>query len=423
MTATLVATMGTTKTLPAEPDNVIESLLHTLLETFTATRDLHKTLRIKEKRDHEAIKTLKGYPESRRNYYVDSDGMDEAGENAISLDKSAVKREFQRGYSDLGHRYAMGDVITQTELQAQIIALQGTLVTVFLYGPTSPHPISHHLTTILSASKTASINAVHSLAAQYQRMITAFPQIPRSPPSPPPYPATVPPARPRSASLSRSRPSTALVPSRHASTHTKSARPLSYPASSRDSLPAALPMPYPSTRSSTPTTSLTNPSPTSNHALFCPYALHLQTHPHQPLSPALTSSTPSCPSCARTLNLTPGRTWEVRKTDIVLEHDARGRRDSVREREIKRVFQVNNRFVVKCHRAGPEGGYSCVICARDDGCEADTVCGDVKALVRHVWMEHEARELEGEVDVVEVREEGDWWGRGSRRRSWDGGER
>jgi hypothetical protein len=91
------------------PENVTETLLKSLLETFTATRDLHKTLRVKEKRDHEAIKMLKGYPDSRHNYCVERDDMDTAGEDAIRRDEAAVKREFQRGYDNLGLRYADGD--------------------------------------------------------------------------------------------------------------------------------------------------------------------------------------------------------------------------------------------------------------------------------------------------------------------------
>jgi hypothetical protein len=61
---------------------------------------------------------------------------------------------------------------------------------------------------------------------------------------------------------------------------------------------------------------------------------------------------------------------------------------------------VQNRFVVKCHREGADGGYSCVLCATSASHE--TVCGDVNALVKHVWQDHDVRELEGEPDVVEL---------------------
>lgn len=61
---------------------------------------------------------------------------------------------------------------------------------------------------------------------------------------------------------------------------------------------------------------------------------------------------------------------------------------------------MQNRFVVKCHREGVDGGYSCVLCARSDSHE--TVCGDVKALVKHVWQDHDIEELEAEADVTEM---------------------
>jgi uncharacterized protein YqeY len=41
-----------------------------------------------------------------------------------------------------------------------------------------------------------------------------------------------------------------------------------------------------------------------------------------------------------------------------------------------------------------------VLCSNDSNIE--TVCGDVNALVRHVWMDHGANELKHEEDIVEV---------------------
>jgi hypothetical protein len=31
----------------------------------------------------------------------------------------------------------------------------------------------------------------------------------------------------------------------------------------------------------------------------------------------------------------------------------------------------------------------------------ETICGDVKALIRHVWMDHSVSELEEEKDILE----------------------
>lgn len=67
---------------------------------------------------------------------------------------------------------------------------------------------------------------------------------------------------------------------------------------------------------------------------------------------------------------------------------------------MERAFRVQNRFVVKCHRDSVDGGYSCVLCS--NGGTEETVCGDVKALIRHVWMDHGVGELQLEEDIVEV---------------------
>lgn len=124
---------------------------------------------------------------------------------------------------------------------------------------------------------------------------------------------------------------------------------------------------------------------TTLHSNFCLYALDLQRHTSQPLASSITSDpSPYCPYCKRSLHLSPGRSWEIFKDDGVRE----------------RCFHVQNRFVVKCHREGADGGYSCVLCAKSDSHE--TVCGDVKALVKHVWQDHDIAELDAEHDVVEI---------------------
>lgn len=124
------------------------------------------------------------------------------------------------------------------------------------------------------------------------------------------------------------------------------------------------------------------------HDLYCLYALDLQRHATQPLSSSITSGPePYCPHCQQTLHLSSGKAWELFKED-----------DGYR-----RCFQVTNRFIVKCHRDGPDAQYSCVLCSRS--APIDTVCGDVKALVKHIWEDHNIRELKHEEDIVEIMEQ------------------
>lgn len=34
----------------------------------------------------------------------------------------------------------------------------------------------------------------------------------------------------------------------------------------------------------------------------------------------------------------------------------------------------------------------------------ETVCGEVKALIKHIWTDHGASELEAEEDIIEIKE-------------------
>ncbi|KAF2476411.1 uncharacterized protein BDR25DRAFT_321872 [Lindgomyces ingoldianus] len=363
-----------------DPVNVVQSLVHVLLGVLDATRDLFGILKSKEKRDHEENIKPRGYPDSRRIKYVDDESA--VGHESITLNKAAVIREFDIGFQDLGTQFAIGDVITQTALQSQIITLQSVLVMTFLYGPISPQPISHHISSLLAASRAAGTASADVLSAQHWRQLSTLPPTLQSTHSPvarcavqlaPLYPIIVPPAT--------SATSTAIVKSHHENSWSDSHVPTNPTISGLMSRPKA-------TRSDTESTSFSGPtaygSQITPHTLYCLYALDLQRHPTQPVSSTINSSSPHCPYCKRDLNLSPGKSWEIFKDDEGTEH----------------CFHIKNRFVVKCHRDSVNEGYSCVICSRSGS--VDTVCGDVKALIRHVWMDHGVGEMELEEDIVEV---------------------
>lgn len=63
-----------------------------------------------------------------------------------------------------------------------------------------------------------------------------------------------------------------------------------------------------------------------------------------------------------------------------------------------RVFMVESRFLVKCHREG--GGFACVLCSRFK--DSDTTCAEIADLVDHIWRQHGVKELENEEDIAEV---------------------
>ncbi|KAF2819897.1 hypothetical protein CC86DRAFT_121970 [Ophiobolus disseminans] len=363
----------------ADPNNVVQALVYTLLDVFDATRDLYQTLKVKEKRDYELSLRSKGYPSSRRIEYVEDGSLGK--DEDLVMDKAAVTRQFEIGYQKIGAEFAVGDVLSQTDLQSQIIVLQNVLVATFLYGPTSNDSISHQLVKLNAASRTAGTSTVDILAAQLQRQQAQLPLTPRSSHSPPPrsnyshatpYPVTT---------HGTSSASTSLVRYQDAAQHRSSS-----PVNTTVLEWRGRPKPE---RTDTDTTSMTGPtsygmkSPT--HDLFCLYAMDLQRHPSQELSTSITSDpVPYCPHCKRTLHLSPGKAWEVCKNEDGYE----------------RVFQVSNRFVVKCHRGGADGQYSCVLCSQH--ASVDSVCGDVKALIKHIWEDHDIAELKHEEDITEV---------------------
>lgn len=128
-----------------------------------------------------------------------------------------------------------------------------------------------------------------------------------------------------------------------------------------------------------------NTGATGTDTLYCSYAKMLDRHRSQQLGPSISDAlTPSCPDCRRTLHLSSSKTWEVLKKDTGFE----------------RCFQISNRFVVKCHRPGADAGYACMLCSKAD--EDVTICGDVKALVKHMCEDHKTSEFKAEEDITEV---------------------
>ncbi|KAF1940493.1 hypothetical protein EJ02DRAFT_423930 [Clathrospora elynae] len=377
--------MGAPKS-SADPAHVVHALIYTLLDVFDATRDLHQTLTIKEQRDYEQSLRSKGYPASRRIEYVKDERL--GSDEDIVMDKAAVMRRFVDGVHALGAEFAEGDVLAHTALQSEIITLQRLLVKIFLYGPTSTDPISHQLAEINAVSRSVGVASVDILAALQRRQEAARPPTPRSTHAPsahsslkhaPPYPVIA---------TGTSSTSTVLMKydePRSRASHVRSASPVNTTVLEwRERLKPER------ADTDTDTTSMTGPTSShgmhsASHDLYCVYAIDLQRDATRPLSSSITSEpSPFCPDCKGSLHLSPGKAWEISKWD----------------EDCARTFQVQARFVAKCHCDGPDGQYACVIC--DKYAPAITVCGDVKALIKHLFEDHNIRELKHEEDIVEI---------------------
>jgi len=353
--------------------NVVEALVYTLYDSCDAARDLYQTLKIKEKRDYEQSLRSKGYPSSRRIEFVDDESF---GKDAnFALEKVAITQQFEVGYRKYGEQFLVGDLLSQMALQAQIIKLQSVVVDTCLYGPTSRLPISQQLAKLSLASTAASISSVDILAAQTQRQQAQLPPSPRSSHSP----------------VRRSYHTSGPIHTDSTDTRTTPSSLVKYEGQKqpRSSSPVNTTILGWRQQTDTETTSMTGSKTMSLPPdLYCPYAMDLERHPSKQLSASILQPTqsPHCPHCDNALHLSPGKAWEVRKDDGGDE----------------RLFQVSNRFVVKCHRSGADGQYSCILCTRHDDRDSVCVCGDVKALIKHIWEDHSIAELKHEEDITEV---------------------
>lgn len=82
---------------------MVQSLVYILSGVFDATRDLYRTLSLKEQREYE--QSLRSY--SRRSEYVSDERL--GSEEAIMTDKATMVRQFEIGYHAMGTEFAMGD--------------------------------------------------------------------------------------------------------------------------------------------------------------------------------------------------------------------------------------------------------------------------------------------------------------------------
>lgn len=269
-------------------------------------------------------------------------------------------------------------MVTQNQLQAQIIQLQRTLLSIhqdhMLSTYLTPSSSHSHLIRLIQTTRLARMASIHALHMQYQRMLP-----PTEPSMPDPY-RTIPGAFPlpphktphhdsatrkgRSRSGSRSR-----SPDRGYDPGRVTIQP--YPNPKLD------PKPSP------------NPGPHGNR-LFCVYARDLQQHSRLPLTDNYKPDGDNmCPFCHAHIFTRPGKAWEI-ITNGCNEDD----------RYKRRIFLVKNRFVIKCHREG--GGFACVLCARFK--DSDTTCREIGALMEHMWKDHTSEELEKDEDIFEVDE-------------------
>ncbi|KAI9684525.1 MAG: hypothetical protein M1820_010882 [Bogoriella megaspora] len=349
---------------------IVATLISTIVGTFASTHNLYERLKEKkeqQKRDqdqNDEIKKLKGEIKNLkkgggRKDDSDSDSdSDEDDRRRRRRSKDALLEYFERaprrlrneynyGFNRLGSQYAVGDVITENQLQAQVITLQQTVINVLQGALEDGRRLSRgDIERITQASHLVHDNSLDALQQQYQRML----------------PSTIKPRR-----LSLPPPRTRAI----ASALTRTSDKELVLAPRRD------------------TVSLSS-------SLYCRYSLDLQQANQKRLSVSFApENVGQCPECDIRVPVTGEDQWTIRKRKRTQVVSADGRHEE--ERLEERDYHILGRFVIKCHTEA--GDYACLLCHRNR--DKDILCPDAEALIAHVSRKHKVDEYEREIDIEE----------------------
>ncbi|KAF1985665.1 hypothetical protein K402DRAFT_334043 [Aulographum hederae CBS 113979] len=357
---------------------IIATLVSTLIGTFTSAESLYNRIQMKKQNKEQAavdskqskeIDELRKQIEDREtklNQKPIEGGVprDEVEEELVTAGPM-IRREYNGLYDRVGNKFAIGDTITQNQLQQNIIQLQQTVIHILQEALYRPEGLAKgEVAALLSASENARRNTIEALDSQYKRMITAGGVSGAPPP-----------------------PQLLTLPSIAPSTKTTKGSNAPPPPSARPSLLPSMPS-------------------DDGSPLYCKYSQHLQTNASKPLFPSFSASGDKrCPVCSTTIGIEPSRAWKITK-DVehsratkTRKNSTTGKEETVEEIVVEeKTWHVTNRFVVKCHRQN--GEFACVLCSENRN--VDTIWESMKGLVGHVQRVHGWEELRGEVDVREV---------------------
>ncbi|KAK3370709.1 hypothetical protein B0H63DRAFT_487485 [Podospora didyma] len=273
--------------------------------------------------------------------------------DSLQYGGNAVQDEFDRRYSQLGPRFAQGDLVAQTQLQSQVIILQGTVIKMLeealLTGKTPD------ISKLYNVSEFAREGSVRALKDQYQRLLQAVP-VSRRPVGPVRRISSTPQLRGGGSVASTSASATtAHRPSKTGARFDKGG------------------------------------------PLFCRFAKAMQRGTRS-LNEVFVSevSSAGCPACSAVLSISP-QPWRIDKEVVMRERrGSRGSPHDDRDGDVVMwTYLVTDRFMAKCHRE--DVGYSCYLCFRNR--PRDTLIRDEESLVSHLVKEHGISEYEADPDI------------------------
>jgi hypothetical protein len=252
------------------------------------------------------------------------DYRDDVGEN-LGRNGMMIQRMYDDMYGRYGNRFARGDgmppfrfgntlmrstlthpAITENQLQAQIISLQQTVITVLQDALANDRQLTRaDMAKLVAASNSAREGSLKALQDQQARL--------------------------SSSALNRS-------PSPQRSIAAAPRKPLSIVGGGEMQ---------------------------GQDTLYCRYSLDLQYDKSRPLAASMApGGSCACPACGLRLDVTGEDFWMIGKRTPLTVIEG-GYKSEVME---TREFRLGQRFAVKCHT--PEGEYACVICSRERDSDA-----------------------------------------------------
>ncbi|KAI9689063.1 MAG: hypothetical protein M1822_000800 [Bathelium mastoideum] len=398
---------------------IIATLVSTLIGTFASSHNLYERLRDKhqqEKKDEsqnqeikklkeeiDGMKKKKGSRDDSSSSSSDSDrprgsrsrsrrrGRDRLTRDDLLeyLDRSPalIRKEYDQGYDRWGQRFAAGDVVTENQLQTQIIMFQQTVIHVLQDALTTNRRLRRaDIDRLIQASQAAQDGSVDALRSQYHRLQSSGTYIDNT-------------RRRRSLPPPKLR-QIADAPSSSSATVLARAVAATKPATSAAAAAAA--------------SRVLAPDAANLVGLFCRYSVDLQETPRKNLNVAFApGGARRCPACDVYIPVDGEDSWTIGKrrrsvvdaTTAAASRNGNGNGSGDREGGGERQelvvehceFHVTARFVVKCHTES--GEYACVLCSRGRG--IGVVCADPEALVAHIGRKHRIGEYEREIDLVQ----------------------
>jgi len=365
---------------------IVATLVSTIMGTFITGINLFERVgekRNQKKRDKgqdQKLKELEAKVEETQRREKGPGRREQDLHHSLEDGGPMIRREYDRNYGRLGPRFAEGDIVTQNQLQSQVIMLQSTVINL-LEGALHTGRIED-INKLYNASEFAREGSIRALRDQYQRMLQAAPI--QRPNGPVRRISSTPALSTRSAggrsnggrSIARSRGRNDKV------TEINEERAEPTDPVDRNVAPSAV-----------ESTSATHMFDTDGD-LFCSYATSLQKY-DEPLHPNfMRDGSLACPGCGTRIAIQPGRSWRIDK-ELVHEKRSGGRFEN--EHIEERTYFVSNRFIVKCHRPG--AGFACILCFKYR--DSDTLCENTQRFVNHIWKKHSYAEYEADGDIEE----------------------